>query len=56
MLFRNFVDALLRAIYLKYDDLECVHTKLNKLLSEQINPIIQEKKIPKALFADEDIL
>ena len=56
LLFRHFVDALVRVIYLKTDNLDNLHFKLSHLIKNHILPICNQKKIAKHIFADEEAL
>merc|ERR1711988_838941 len=56
LLFRNFVDALVRVIYLKTDNLENLHFKIGHVIKNHILPICNQKMIPKPIFQDEELL
>lgn len=56
LLFRHFVDALVRVIYLKTDNLDNLHFKIGHLIKDHILPIVNQKMVPKPIFQDEELL
>lgn len=52
LLIRGFVNAIIRAIYLKTGSINTLPQKVHKIFTERINPIIQEKIKPKPIIGE----
>ncbi|KAL4464624.1 hypothetical protein ABPG74_011185 [Tetrahymena malaccensis] len=50
ILYRHFVELIVRMSYLKYGDIQNVHRSLEKFIQSKIAPIFESKKLPSKSF------